>query len=90
MAVTVASNVIKMTASGDEYTPRVLVKAVRWVSKSATANDDCELQDLTTGQTVYLCSADGSNFRDVMAIYDVINGLKLAQLDSGVLYVYLK
>jgi hypothetical protein len=90
--VNTGGNVIE--ASGGTGTLTALVAAVariRYISASASAGDECKVTD-TAGNIVFDSFATGADFSDEVELSKVppINGLKLATLTSGQVYVYLR
>ena len=90
--VNTGGNVIE--ASGGTGTLTTLVAAVariRYVSSAASAGDECKVTD-AVGNVVFDTVATGADFSDEVELSKVppINGLKLATLTSGQVYVYLR
>lgn len=73
---------------GSTISGMLFIKSVRWVSKSAVSGDDCILQT-AAGTEFFSSCADGAGFIDPFPFYRFFNGLKIAALDSGKLYVQL-
>jgi len=81
------------TASGSVVTSKTFVATkVRWVSKSASAGDDIDVQD-GNGKSVWVSVATGANYveethfdPDARVIFE---GLTVPTLDSGTLYIYV-
>lgn len=90
MANTFLPNVWRLDTAGVITTEAVRIRGLRWVSKSATAGDDISLED-KSGEKVWESVATGSNYveaQDFGVNGQNFNGLELAVLDSGTLYVY--
>ena len=63
------------------------LRMVRWVSKSASAGDDAELQD-ENGRTLWISAANASNYVEQSPLMVNARTIKIAQIDSGTLYLY--
>lgn len=60
------------------------VRGIRWVSKTAVAGDDAEIQDVN-GKTIWASVASGANYVESDASSRLSNGLVVPVLDSGYL-----
>jgi hypothetical protein len=63
------------------------VKHFRWIRATASGHV-CSVQ-VASGDVVFESEADGAKFIDVHPLYKFVNGLTIATLDSGKLFVYL-
>ena len=63
------------------------LKMVRWVSKSASAGDDAEVQD-ENGRTIWISVANASNYVEQSPLMVNAVTIKIPQVDSGTLYLY--
>ena len=96
MSVTKNETVIIMTTAADEIASPLRVKSLRWVSKSASGGDDIQLVESSLGtitDVIWESVAAGSNYVESDSNgghgYDFRNGLRIATIDSGTLYLYL-
>lgn len=62
------------------------LKGIRWVSKSAVAGDDVEIQD-STGRVIWKSVASGSNYVEADVTTRHVYGVKVTILDSGELFI---
>jgi len=62
------------------------LKGLRWVSKTASAGDDVEVQD-AAGHTIWKSVASGVNYVEADVTVRHIFGIKVPVLDSGELFV---
>lgn len=81
------------TASGSVITSRTFtVSKIRWVSKSASAADDVDIQN-GAGTSKWVSVASGANYVEETH-FDPdarirLEGLTVPTLDSGTLYIYV-
>ena len=88
MAVTDNGYLIKMTEVDDEIEKTIFVTYIRWVNATAI-NHSVTLEDKSSNELFYSVS-DGPNFLDIHPLCRSVNGLKLASISSGTLYVYVR
>ena len=92
MAVTLNSNVIRMTAAGDEVAMPLWIKSIRW-DGAAMAGDDLQITESSLGNpaNVILESlAAGANNEEHWLQEQLFRfGLEVNVLDSGEVWVYL-
>ena len=76
---------------GAVETRRLDIECLAWVSKAASAGDDCVLSD-SKGRVVWESVASGSNYveREHFVSLSQVDGLTVTTLDSGTIYVYLR
>jgi len=86
MATTNNGYLVKCTAASDEVTGQFRVTTVRWVG-GTTAGHTCEITD-SDDKVVFSSTADGANFIDIHPLFRQMNGIKVATLDSGTIYLY--
>ncbi len=93
MAVTVAQNVIHMTALNDSVTYPVKVCKVIWAGCS-TAAHVCEIKDKSDGSGNILFKVTGTANGDTVAaevdFWSDASGLKVTTLGSGYVTLYTK
>ena len=81
-------NILKMTAAADELLDTTLpIESIRWVG-ATTAGHSCVVTD-GTGNVLFESVADAANFVDAYPIYKAVQGVIVATLGSGTVYVYL-
>ena len=78
--------VVGMTAGSDEIAGDQYVAYLYWHSKSAIAGDDLSVTD-SDDTVIWNCTADGANFIAIFPVRQLHNGVKVATIDSGTLYV---
>jgi hypothetical protein len=79
--------VIDTAAATVLWSDPIKIKSIRWVSKSATAGDDIEIQD-SNNQELWVSVASGANYSEEVIIERWWHeGFKVPTLDSGTLYI---
>ena len=69
-------------------TEKLLIKYIRWVG-ATTAGHSLVVND-TNGDMIFESVADGANFIDVHPIFEIIDGVVVATMQSGTLYVFYR
>lgn len=94
MANVIAQGVMILDTTGVVTSNQYLVTGFRYVSASASAGDECKIQDnAATPRTWFDSFATGADWEDAQTINTggiLMNGIKLATLTSGTAYVYFK
>ena len=86
MAITgVGHGIIKFTSNGS-VTGRHLVTYVRWVGATA-AGATAKIND-AAGNEWFSSLADGQYFIDIHPIFRMMDGVTVAAMSSGTMYVY--
>lgn len=80
------TGVYVFTASADSLSGTLYVKHIRWVG-ATTAGHQLYVQDASSN-AVLVSIADGNYFIDVHPFYRYFNGIQVASMDSGKLYIY--
>jgi len=68
------------------YDKLIHIKGIRWVSKTAVAGDDVEIQD-AAGRIIWKSIASGANYVEADAAIRHTYGIKVTTLGSGELYL---
>ncbi len=79
---------VKMSGATDSFPDVVFVKYVRWVG-ATTAGHSLVIND-SDGNMVWESEADGANFIDVHPIFDIVDGITVATMQSGDFYVFIR
>lgn len=93
MAVTQNDNVIILTAATDEIARPITVSRIRWVAPAAAAGNTLALVESSVGtitDEIWESFANGANYIEESLDGEYLpNGLRVATIDSGRLFVYL-
>lgn len=81
-------NILKMTAAADAQTGRLHIDYIKWVG-ATTASHTLSVTN-TAGAIIFESEADGANFIDLHPMDKWVNGVIVATMDSGTLYVFLR
>lgn len=79
---------IKLDLQGDTFAGRLHVTYVRWTG-ATTAGHVMVLND-SNGNLIWSGEADGANFNDLQPVFQNVDGLNVATMQSGYLQVYYR
>ena len=92
MAASLDGRVLSLPAADDTYTGEGVIDFIMW-SGGTTAAHVANLEDNTTGKTIWKASITAAGETVVSPKFENglrFNGLKIEDLGSGVVYVYLR
>ncbi len=89
MAVTgLSKGRLKVTSAEVAFTGHKFVTYIRWIG-ATTAGHSLVVND-ADGDMVWESEADGANFIDVHPIFDIIDGITVATMQSGDFYIWIR
>lgn len=86
MANDTSRNPWALDSVGVVTTDRIRVKSIRWYAKGASAGEDVQVED-NNGEIIFISVATGANYTEAELIEEDFDGLEVAVIDSGTLYV---